>query len=322
MGRLIFGRFPAKLAGKNVVITGGSRGLGLQIAREAARRGARLGLCARVESELDAARAEMTAGGAVVVTQPCDLRDEASVEAAFAAFTERLGAIDVLINVAGVIGVGPIEALTLSDFTEALNANFLGAVRATLAVLPEMRGRKSGAIVNVTSIGGEIAVPHLLPYCASKYAFVGFSDGLGAEVERDGVRVTTVVPGLMRTGSPPHGTFAGQTKQEYALFALSDATPLSSVSVEHAARVIVNAYERGARRVVVSWQAKAALAFKAVAPSLVRRLMALVGSVLPRGEGHREHRSGFASESAVTRSPVNALSRQASETQNETIAPT
>ncbi len=322
MRRLTIGRLPAKLAGKNVVITGGGRGLGLQIAREAARRGARVGLVARAESELEAARAELEAAGAIVFTHACDVRDEASVSAAFGALARRLGAIDVLFNVAGVIGVGPLEALTLEDFTNTMDTNFFGALRATLAVLPEMRARKSGAIVNITSIGGEIAIPHMLPYCASKFAFVGFSDGLRAEIERDGIRVTTVVPGLMRTGSPPQATFAGQTKQEYAIFALSDATPLTSTSVDRAARTIVNGCERGARRIVVSWQAKGALALRGVAPGLVRRAMTLAGYALPRAGDGPEHRSGFESESALTRSPLNALSHQASESQNETIAPT
>ncbi|MBD5635469.1 MAG: SDR family oxidoreductase, partial [Candidatus Eremiobacteraeota bacterium] len=240
VGALAFAKRRVPLAGRNVVITGGARGLGLQIVREAAKRGGRIALCARSETELSAARDELHAAGHVVVTGVCDVRDDAEVERVFADFAARLG---------------PIDALTFADFRDAMETNFFGALRATYAVLPAMRARKSGSIVNITSIGGEIAVPHLLAYCASKFAFVGYSDGLRAELARDGIRVTTVVPGLMRTGSPPHATFAGQTKKEYALFALTDATPLTSVSVEHAARVIVDGCERGAKRVVVSWQA-------------------------------------------------------------------
>jgi short-subunit dehydrogenase len=321
VGALSLAKRRVPLAGKNVVITGGGRGLGLQIAREAAKRGGRIALCARSETELTAARDELHAAGHVVVTGVCDVRDDASVERAFADFAERLGPIDVVFNVAGVIGVGPLDALTFADFRDAMETNFFGALRATYAVLPAMRARKSGSIVNVTSIGGEIAVPHLLAYCASKFAFVGYSAGLQAEVARDGIRVTTVVPGLMRTGSPPHASFAGQTKKEYALFALTDATPLTSVSVEHAARVIVDGCERGAKRVVVSWQAKLALLAKALAPAFVARMLELTASLLPRGGATPEHASGFASESAITQSPLNALSKHASQTQNETIDP-
>ena len=310
-----------RLAGKTVIITGGGRGLGLALAREAARRGARLGLCARSEIELDAARAELEAAGTEVATSVCDVRDESSVERAFAALGARLGSPDVLINNAGIIAVGPIAALELPDFYETMDTNFFGALRATAAVLPAMRARREGRVVNITSLGGEVAIPHMLPYCASKFAFAGFSQGLAAEVARDGIRVTTVLPGLMRTGSPPNATFAGQTKKEYALFALSDATPLTTVSVEHAARVILDGAERGAQRVVVSWQAKLALLARGLSPELVVKLLTLTGFVLP-GAGERpEHRLGHESESPITRSPLNAVSKRASAEQNELLDP-
>jgi short-subunit dehydrogenase len=309
------------VAGKTVIVTGGGRGLGLALAREVAARGGRVGLCARSEIELGAARSELEARGATVATSVCDVRDERSVEYAFALLGARLGPPDILINVAGIIGVGPIEALDFSDFSDAMETNFFGALRATLAVLPAMRARRAGRIVNITSLGGEVAIPHMLPYCASKFAFAGFSQGLAAEVARDGVLITTVIPGLMRTGSPPNATFAGQPKKEYAIFALSDATPFTSVSVEHAARVIVDGAERGAQRVIVSWQAKFALLARGVSPELVVRVMTLAGFALPRAGAKPEHRVGSESESPLTRSPLNALSKRASHDQNELLDP-
>ena len=311
-----------EIAGKVVVVTGGSRGLGLQIAREAARRGAKLGLCARLADELDAAQAELAADGTTVATAICDVRDDASVARALTELGSALGPVDVLINVAGIITAGPIEALTLDDFRDAMETNFFGALRTTFAVLPAMRARGGGRIVNIASIGGELPVPHLLPYCASKFAFVGFSEGLRAEVARDGVKIVTVIPGLMRTGSPPHATFAGQSQKEYGLFVLSDATPVSSVSVAHAARCIVDGAERGDARVVISWQAKLGRIAYGIAPDLVLNILTIVGYALPDGGEMPEHRSGFASESALTRSPITAMSRHASETQNETLHPT
>jgi short-subunit dehydrogenase len=309
------------IAGKNVIVTGGGRGLGLALAREVAARGARVGLCSRSESELDAARSELEGRRTTVATAVCDVRDQGSVDEAFALMSGRLGPPDMLINVAGIIGVGPIEALDFSDFSDAMETTFFGALRATLAVLPAMRARRQGRIVNITSLGGEVAIPHMLPYCASKFAFAGFSQGLAAEVARDGVFITTVIPGLMRTGSPPNATFAGQTKKEYAIFALSDATPLTSVSVEHAARVIVDGAERGAQRVIVSWQAKFALLARGLSPELVVRVMTLSGFALPRAGAKPEHRTGSESESPITRSPLNALSKRASQKQNELIDP-
>ncbi len=310
-----------RLAGKTVVITGGGRGLGLALAREAAQRGARIGLCARSEVELDAARTELEARGTVVATSVCDVRDEGSVAKAFARLTARLGPPDVLINNAGTISVGPVGALELNDYYDTMDTNFFGALRATSAVLPAMRARRDGRIVNITSLGGEIAIPHMLPYCASKFAFAGYSQGLAAEVARDGVRVTTVLPGLMRTGSPPNATFAGQTNKEYALFALSDATPLTTVSAEHAASVILDGAERGAQRVVVSWQAKLALLARGLSPEFVLRLLTLTGFALPGAGEKPEHRPGYASESPLTRSPLGALSKRASEEQNELLDP-
>ncbi len=305
------------LRGKNVIVTGGARGLGLQIAREAAARGARLGLCARSADELAVAAAEFSSQGVAVATARCDVRDDASVRSAFADLEAALGPIDVLVNVAGVIGVGPIEALTLADFEDALDTNLMGAIRASLAVLPAMRARRDGAIVNITSLGGEIAIPHMLAYCASKFGFVGFSDGLHAEVARDRVRVTTVVPGLMRTGSPPNATFAGQPEKEYAIFAASDATALTAVSAQHAARVIWNGYERGAARVIISVQARFALALAGFVPRLVRWTMTASGYVLPRGGDKPEHRLGRDSESGFTRSPLFGVMREASREQRE-----
>lgn len=307
------------VAGKAVVIVGGTRGLGLQIAREAAHRGARIGICARQADELDAVRSELTAYGAVAVTAICDVDDGGSVTTAFERMTAELGAIDVLVNAAGIIGVGPIEALTFDDFRAAMETNFFGALRTTYAVLPAMRERRAGRIVNITSIGGAIAVPHLLPYCASKFAFLGFSEGLRSELARDGVTIVTVIPGLMRTGSPPHATFIGQSQKEYTLFSLADATPLTSVSVEHAARVILDGTERGAARVIVSWQARLALTLQAVAPLLMREALTFTGFVLPRGGDHPDHKTGARSETPLTRSILTAPSQRASQTQNEDV---
>ncbi len=310
-----------RFAGKAVVIVGGSRGLGLQIAREAARRGARVGLCARQADELDAARNELTANGAVAVTAVCDVRDNASITSAFERMAAEFGTIDVLVNAAGIIGVGPIDALEFDDFRESMETNFFGALRSTYAVLPAMRERHAGRIVNITSIGGAIAVPHLLPYCASKFALVGLSEGLRAELARDGIVVVTVIPGLMRTGSPPHATFIGQSEKEYTLFSLADATSLTSVSVEHAARVILDGTERGSARVVVSWQAKLALGVQALAPPLVRAGLLFTAFALPRGGDHPERKSGSQSETPLTRSVLTVASRHASETQNENVHP-
>src|SRR5689334_9695428 len=141
------------LNGKTVLITGGSRGLGLVMAREFAREGARLALCARDEAELQQAQTDLEKAGAEVITVPCDVTDKESV----AQMIERIhGGVDVLVNNAGVIQVGPIEVMTPEDFEQAMKVHFWGPLNTILAVLPGMRARKSGRIVNISSIGGKV----------------------------------------------------------------------------------------------------------------------------------------------------------------------
>jgi NAD(P)-dependent dehydrogenase (short-subunit alcohol dehydrogenase family) len=302
-----------------VLVTGGGRGLGLQVAREAAKRGARLALCSRSEPELSAAREELAASGAIVETFVCDVRDESSIRAAVEHFVRVLGPIDVAVNIAGVIEVGPVDALSMADYEDAIQTNLLGPIRVVESVRESMVERRRGRIVNVTSLGGKISIPHLLPYSASKFGLVGYSEGLRTELGRYDVFVTTIVPGLMRTGSAPQATFAGQPKKEYAMFAPSDALPFTSVSVEHAAREILDACQAGETERVISWQAKSAIALYAIFPRLVIGFLTAFTRLLPDAGGSTEHRYGRDSESPLTQSPLDALAHRATVTQNEAL---
>jgi short-subunit dehydrogenase len=307
------------LAGRVVLVSGGGRGLGLEIARHCAARGARLALLSRSQIELNAASDELRVAGTDVATAVCDVRDDAAVRKAVAQLEAALGPVDMLINVAGVIEVGPVDALGVDDYRDAIETNYLGAVRLVEAVRPAMQRRRAGHIVNIASLGGRIPIPHLLPYSASKFAIAAYSDGLHAELARFGISVTTVIPGLMRTGSPPQATFAGQPRKEYAMFAPSDGLPLVSVSAPYAARLIVNGLERGATEVIVSWQARAAILAHRIAPRLVLALLTTVARVLPDSGGSREHRYGHESESPLTRSPIDALEHDATRRQHEDL---
>lgn len=304
--------------GRTILITGGSRGLGLILARELAEEGANIAICARDDAELSRAWAELHVITPDVLTVPCDVTIPSQVQAMVDEVTSRFGSIDVLINNAGVISVGPMEAMTGTDYEEAMSTHFWGPLYATLAVLPGMRARGEGRIVNISSIGGKIAVPHLLPYSASKFALVGFSEGLRAELARDGILVTTVCPGLMRTGSPPNATFKGQHRKEYAWFAISDALPVASISALRAARRIIRAARYGEAEVILSLPAKFAVWFHGVFPGLTSDLSALANRVLPEFGGIGTRRaSGRDSESAITRSALTALSRRATVANNE-----
>jgi len=273
------------LGGATVLVTGGSRGLGLLLAEEFGRHRARVALCARDAAELDRARTFLASRGIAALALACDVTDRARVDATVREVEAQLGPIDVLVNNAGVATVGPHATMTIEDYEEALATHFWGPLYATLAVLPSMRRRRRGRIVNIASIGGKVSVPHLLPYSASKFALVGLSEGLRAELLRHGVLVTTVCPGLMRTGSPRHARFKGRHRAEHAWFAISDSLPGLSMDASRAARRIVEACRRGEAEVVLSLPAKAAAAVHGVLPGLTADLLAVADRLLPRSGG-------------------------------------
>jgi short-subunit dehydrogenase len=304
--------------GRTVLITGGSRGLGLALAREMAGRGARLAICARDPESLERARASLARAGAEVIAVPCDVTDRNSVEALVEEVHRSLGPIDVLINNAGVIEVGPVETMAVADYEEAMGTNFWGMLYPTLAVLPEMRQRKGGRIVNITSIGGKLGIPHLLPYSASKFAAVGFSQGLRTEVAAEGIKVVTVVPGLMRTGSPRNAVFRGQHRSEYAWFSISDALPGLSISAEAAARRIADACRRGDAEVLFPLTTRVAAVANAVAPGITTGLLGLIDRLLPGpGNQPRARRRGAESQSWLSPSWLTHLGDRAARTYNQ-----
>ncbi|MFN3648258.1 MAG: SDR family NAD(P)-dependent oxidoreductase [Armatimonadota bacterium] len=309
-------RYP--LAGKVALVTGGSRGLGLVLARELARQGARLVICARGPEELERAREELASRGAEVLAVPCDVTEPDQVARMVEAAEVRFGRVDVLINNAGIIEVGPMEVMTRADYEQAMRVHFWGPLNTVTAVLPGMRERREGRIVNISSIGGKISVPHLLPYCASKFALVGFSEGLRAELLKDGIRVTTVCPGLMRTGSPRQAWFKGQHEAEYAWFKLADSLPGSSISAEKAARQIVAACRRGDAELILSLPAEIAVRFHGLFPGVTADLLGLVNRMLPGPGGIGEQKvRGAESETPLTRSWLTGLTQQAAREHNQ-----
>jgi NAD(P)-dependent dehydrogenase (short-subunit alcohol dehydrogenase family) len=294
------------LRGEVALVTGGSRGLGYLIARRLLNEGCDVVICGRDEETLDRAvmrleresdaLAPPTGLPPAIVGWPCDVRDRAAVEELVHRIMQRFGRIDMVVNNAGVIQVGPVQTMELEDFRNTMDTDYWGAVYTTLAVLPHMRAEGCGRIVNIASIASDVAVPHLLPYVGAKFAKLGFSDGLRTEVAADGIKVTTVVPGLMRTGSPVHVKYHGQPEKEYAWFTLGSILPLSAMSADRAAARIVRAIRRGEARVTLSWQAKALSLVSAVAPATVVRGMSVVNRLLPGANGadRRDVASGTA----------------------------
>jgi len=271
--------------GKVVLITGGSRGLGLALAREFGAHGATVAICARDTDELERAETDLRARGIRSRVFLCDITRPEQVRTMVAHAAESVGPIDVLVNNAGIIKVGPFSEMDVQDFDEAMKVMFWGPLHATLAVLPAMRDRRSGSIVNVTSIGGKVSVPHLLPYCCAKFASVALSEGLRTELAPEGIRVTTIVPGLLRTGSYLNVELKGRHAAEYAWFATGAATPLVSIDADRAARSIVRATSRGECVKILSVPADILARFHGVLPGLSGELMSLANRMLPASRG-------------------------------------
>jgi NAD(P)-dependent dehydrogenase (short-subunit alcohol dehydrogenase family) len=304
--------------GKNVLITGGSRGLGLVIARQLAREGARVIICSRTAHQVQRAQEELVGMGAEVLAFTCDITDRVDVYSMIDQTLHEWGHIDVLINDAGIIRVGPVETMELEDYRQAMDVHFWGPLHTINAVLPGMKARRCGRIVNISSIGGRISVPHLLPYCASKFALTGLSEGLRSELAKDGIVVTTISPGLMRTGSPRNAEFKGQHRAEYAWFVLGDSLPLISMSAECAARQVLDACRRGEAARTLSLPARAADLLHAVFPGFTADLLGLVNRLLPGPGGiGRAAMRGEDSTSWVAPSPATALNEWAAASNNE-----
>ena len=299
--------------GRVVVITGGSRGLGYAMADECARLGAAVAICAREEKELAAAKEAIERRyGTEVFQQTCDVSVKDEVDDFIDVVRARFGRIDVLINNAGVISVGPQNVQTLTDYQEAMDVMYWGVVYPTLAVLPYMQSQHEGRIANITSFGGKVSVPHLVPYCAAKFAAVGFSEGMHAELLRDGVKVTTVCPRLMRTGSHLNAYFKGDNRKEYTWFAMGASIPGISIYARRAAQKILRAIERGRAELIITPQAKVAAWMHGLFPGLTSDVLGIVNRALPDATDNQQERYlGRESETAITRSLVTKAGRRA-----------
>lgn len=231
--------------GQVVLITGGSKGLGLQMAREFGRRGARLAICARDAAELDRAKEDLERRGYEVLPVTCDVTSEPQVHALVRQVIARYSRVDVLVNNAGAIHVGPIESVQAADFKTAMDVIFWGTLYPTLAVMPSYMARQSGKIVNISSIGGKVSVPHLAPYSAAKFAVAGLSEGLRSELAKHNVTVTAIFPGLIRTGSYRNAHFHGDPAAEAEWFSAGASLPGLTLSASRAARMIADATRDG-----------------------------------------------------------------------------
>lgn len=300
---------------KVVVITGGSRGLGLVLARELASRGALIGLLARDAVELARARRTIDSESLIQLL-PADVTNPAQVEHAFSTMIRQFGRVDVVINNAGQILSAPFDDTTPEDFKAMLDVHFWGTLNVTRAALPHLARHGDGRIVNICSIGARIPIPHLSAYCASKYAQAGLSAVMAEELPAKGIRVTTVLPGLMRTGSHLQAWFKGERATEFALFSLLGGTPGTSMSAERAARLILDAAARGQADAVIPFTVRQIAKLSASFPNATVASFASVNAMIPGG------RARFATQGRHLRLPdvvrgVTALNERAADRNNQ-----
>ncbi len=317
-------QYARSLSGKVVLITGGSRGFGLALAQEFSRHRTRIILTARNPEELDRARATLLSRNPALREEDvkifdCDLTNAGQTQRMIARATAEFGRIDILVNNAGVITVGPAENQPLAAFQNAIESNYYTMLHATLAALPQMLERKAGRIVNITSVGGKVSVPHLLPYSASKFAAVGFSQGLHAEMRSKGIRVTTVCPGLMRTGSHTHALFTGDREREYRWFSLGASLPWVAASASQAARKVVDATVEGVAEITITPQALVAATLAQALPGCTAMLMHWVNTLILPKPVQQEDRSLIAGMDVRGKelTPLIHLGRHAARRYNE-----
>lgn len=305
--------FPYRLDGKVALITGGSRGLGIILARKLSEAGAKVVICGRSEEDLQEAAKDLAFRGNGFLAIPCDITDKQQIKQMVQRIKLEMGSVDILINNAGIIQVGPMETMNEADFESAFKTHFWGPFYVMKQVLPDMMERKKGRIVNIVSIGGKVSFPHLLPYNTSKYALSGFSEGLSPELKKYGIKITTVYPGLMRTGSPRNIDVKGQHEKEYAWFKIMDSLPGLSMNAEQAAIEIIEAMKRGRRILTLTTPAKLAIAAHGIAPGFTLSLFNLINFFLPRKKNGTKTKKGYESESAASESILTKKTDEAAE---------
>ncbi|MGZ3768768.1 MAG: SDR family NAD(P)-dependent oxidoreductase [Bdellovibrio sp.] len=309
-----------KISFKNkvVLVAGGSRGLGFILAKQLIKEGAAITLLARNIDELQDAKniLQQLTPNAKVMVIPCDCRDRIQVKTAIEETVEHFGCINAVVNCLGVVTTAPIENTTEMDFAESMDTHFWAPYFIIEEALPYLKKETGSRIINIGSIGGIIPIPHLASYCAGKYALEGYSKTLRAELMKYDIHVTTVSPGLMRTGSMGQAHFKGQAQKEYAWFSISSSLPFITVNAERAAKKIIRASMYGKAELVISWPAKLAVQFKSLFPETFADIITFVNTLLP-APGTDEKIKGMEAHSSASTSVFTKLTEKSARRYNE-----
>jgi short-subunit dehydrogenase len=309
--------------GQSVLITGGSRGLGLSLAWNFLDRGAQsVTLLARDRAELNRAHGILLQSFplANIFVQVCDVTEPKELSAAFDYAEASMGMIDILVNNAGAMLVAPFTSTNKEDYEALMKIHLYAVVHATQLVLPHFERKGSGQILNICSMGGKVAVPHMLAYDASKFALAGFSQGVSAELAPYNIRVTTAFPLPMRTGSPIQAVFKGDHEKEFKWFETIDNLPLLSIGADEAAKKILDGLSDGKTEVLLAPVAKVRNIFAAIFPETFNRFMAFVAGRLPKGDS-KVHKTGYESSREFKKSillkPIQAKAEKAEDMFNQ-----
>ena len=248
---------------KVVVITGASSGIGEAAAEQFAKKGANIVLVARRKDKLDEVERKLSKYSIKILVQVCDVSDKEQVKLMSEKVIETFSKIDVLVNNAGFVIYGKVEELSIEDIESQMKTNYFGTINCTKYFLPHFLKQNSGHMVNVASVGGSFGVPGIASYCATKYAMLGFSEGLHHELHGTNVGVTVVSPIMVRTNLFDHPSFKNFTKYATGI----------SLSADTVAKAIIKASNSSRLEIVVPSFVRIGIWFKQTFPFLINPII-------------------------------------------------
>jgi short-subunit dehydrogenase len=247
---------------KVVVITGASSGIGEESAIEFAKRKCKVVLVSRNKQNLEVVAEKIRKHNSEFLVYPCDVSNKDEVEKMGRSILEKFGRIDILVNNAGFGIYSPIHESKIEDIESQMATNYFGMVYCTKIFLPKMLEQKSGHIVNVASVAASLGIPGIAPYCASKFAMLGFSEGLYHELKGTGVGITVVSPIMVRTNFLKHQSFKSFPK--YSPMSLSSST---------VAKAVIRASSSPRLEIIVPSIVRIAIWFKQTVPYLINPII-------------------------------------------------
>ncbi len=249
---------------KVVLITGASSGIGRESATAFAKLGADIILVSRTKEKLEHVADELKKFNVTTLVCQCDVSKKDQVKEMSRIVLEKFNSVDILVNNAGFAIYGSVSDLSIDDIESQMETNYFGMVYCTKYFLPSMLDKKSGHIVNVASVAASFGLPGIAPYCASKFAMLGFSEGLKHELKNSGVGITVVSPIMVRTNFFEHPSFEKMPK--------FSPTSLSSKTV---ARAILRAANSQRLEIIVPSLVRGAVWMKNTFPYFINPILGM-----------------------------------------------